>query len=685
MTIEKSRRINLRLTPTDRLSISRIIALIPSTVSEVVRFAIHTAFLLLQCAREANLRLVLRNDDLHLQEDLDLTLLLPDEPNGKRQRPALSRESEPTSGDVLQLRLTTRALEQLDSLVQTGFALNRTAAIRRAVDLLHRVASKTRGGSKFGTLSDLGVFTPLPVLDLVYSENRNVEQATSVPTFGAFPSSIPDADQEPPRSPFLNSTAVSVEALDGQGRYELLRELSLNPLAQRYLVRDQKLGRLCSAKLARTPPDIDYADRVHLFDEELRVTLSIDGDHVCNVIDAGIARRSDADLPFIVSDFADVTTLEEELHQGVASRSLLEVVQIIDRVADALSALHDRNLIHGDLHPGNIVITRERGVKLVDFGLCIDSTKRPDLVRKVAQYSAGLHGTRFVAPELASGDSGIDTRSDIYSLGAVFRCMVDAWEGPVQPPHGDDSLSAWSTVEKAIDTALRPFPEERFQTIEEFRNVLRKSEIESFLSSVRSDLKTAGAAPSTPIGMLSEGAWPEIVEESRLRAVLLEWLTSTRCEQGAYPTNSRYPWQVARRWTAKDFQYICSFAGSYPESLRAGALRTLDAALMHGPLYLSGRPKRSPDVNVDLYIRSAKLPPGVLAHAFMDTAEPPSTFVVLVRDDISVDRQYDIAWEEVFAHVVRRPARPSPLGVARPIVRHLPNAMTTHHQGDSDE
>src|SRR4051794_15731598 len=107
MKLEKNRRINIRLTPTDRVTIDRIIELVPSTISDVIRYAIQSAFLLSQCAREAGSRLVLRNDVFRLQEDIDFTLGFAEGRGANGLDTTRSNEAE-IATSVIQIRLAVR-------------------------------------------------------------------------------------------------------------------------------------------------------------------------------------------------------------------------------------------------------------------------------------------------------------------------------------------------------------------------------------------------------------------------------------------------------------------------------------------------------------------------------------------------------------------------------------------------
>jgi len=480
---ELSRRINLRLTPTDRLTIERIVELSPSTASDAIRFAIHTAFLLVQCIRDAALRLVLRNDELQRQEDIDITLA-PE----KSRASAILREPEPSSGDVLQIRLTGRSNSQLDALLSCGFASNRTATVRRALNLHYQVLSRTRMGYRFGTLGDGGEFTALPLLDLVYPErsvrNSAVKAHTLQPLFGSATNEAGIEREGVFVQPSWRPAMSAVDSLDPQGRYELLRELNSNALSQRYLARDRRLGRLCLAKVARIPSRLGYEDRTRLFESELVVTSRSGTDGLMGaVIDAGLARWADADLPFMVIDTSGGRTLDDEIHDIDGGRELPAAIRLMEDIIRVLAGLHRRQFIHGDLNPRNILVMGGGELRLADFGLCLGLSERSDTIASIVAAMAD-QANDFTPPEFHACDTVIDLRSDIYSLGAIFKYILKAWQLDRGASPDDDLSRAWATAERAIEVALRRYPEDRFQTVEEFWSALRTSEEAVWLASI---------------------------------------------------------------------------------------------------------------------------------------------------------------------------------------------------------
>jgi serine/threonine protein kinase len=469
-----SRRMNLRLTPTDRLTIARVINLKPSTMSDAIRFAVHTAFVLVQYAQDASARLILRNDVSKTQEDLDLTLTFSKRQDGMSVAGVVSG-SEAMSGEILQVRLPLRSHEQLDALLRVGFAHNRTAAVRRSLEMLYHIATKTRSGARFGILSRAGDFTPLPILDLIYGDGDEQGPPQSNEGGGGASDSPPRVEEIQPVSP--RSKHICINSIDGQGRYEVLSKFNSNVLGCLYVVRDHRLGRPCAAKVATIPRDCRYEDRVAWFNAELRALVTKGGGHTCGVVDAGVTHWSDQELPFFVIDVSNTKTLEEQIGHTQLSERPFDMIRIAMGVLDILTILHEQRIVHADLKPSTIFLdSSTMTVKLADFGLCISVAKQTDALRLVAHWIRGHSpiANEFTAPEILYGEPLMDARSDIYSLGAILRNMLDASSQPDRGP--GTSSPFWREINAIVETALRPDLEKRFQSAEVFRAALKHAE-----------------------------------------------------------------------------------------------------------------------------------------------------------------------------------------------------------------
>jgi serine/threonine-protein kinase len=227
------------------------------------------------------------------------------------------------------------------------------------------------------------------------------------------------------------------------GRYEVTRLLGRGGMAEVYLAHDRLLDRPVAVKVLRAHLSGD--DRLLTrFRREARAAAALSHRNIVSVHDVGI----DGDAPFIVMEFVRGRTLADVLaEQGPFSPD--RVAEIGEAAARALEVAHQAGIVHRDVKPGNVMLTEDGEVKLLDFGIA-------NAVRWTRLTDApAVQGTaEYMAPERIRGE-GTDRRSDIYSLGVVLYEMATG-----RPPFAGDSplAIAYRHIEEAppAPQAVRP-------------------------------------------------------------------------------------------------------------------------------------------------------------------------------------------------------------------------------------
>jgi len=227
---------------------------------------------------------------------------------------------------------------------------------------------------------------------------------------------------------------------------------------------DAVAGRKVALKALRAGVDVVLRRR---FLEETRILAELDHAHLLPLLDAGL----DDGLPYLVMPLVDGPSLEQTPGPLAPER----VRRIGAAVADALAYIHGRGILHRDITPGNILLDREDGVFLADFGIA-KAWDGPSLTAE--NFVAGTAG--YLAPEQAEG-RGASSASDVYALGLVLlealtgvreysgtpfeRAVAAAARSPHIPP----ALGApWAKILRRMtdrDRAKRP-------TVEEVRALL---------------------------------------------------------------------------------------------------------------------------------------------------------------------------------------------------------------------
>src|SRR5439155_2405224 len=188
-----------------------------------------------------------------------------------------------------------------------------------------------------------------------------------------------------------------------------------------YRARDQRLGRPVAIKVLGSHPETPNA--VARLRREAEAASSLNHPSIVTIYDIGEAPASGL---FIAMELIDGVNLREWLREP---RSKEQKLEILLQVAAGLAAAHARGIVHRDVKPENIMVTRTGFGKLVDFGLAkviepVGSDDKPTDVRLTAR--GHVVGTiAYMSPEQLRGEAH-DPRSDIYSFGCVLR---DAFEG----------------------------------------------------------------------------------------------------------------------------------------------------------------------------------------------------------------------------------------------------------------
>ncbi|HSG99500.1 MAG TPA: serine/threonine-protein kinase, partial [candidate division Zixibacteria bacterium] len=280
---------------------------------------------------------------------------------------------------------------------------------------------------------------------------------------------------------------MTLEAGTQLGPYRIDGPAGAGGMGEVYKATDTRLQRTVAVKVlhTRVASNPDLRER---FEREAKVIAGLNHPNICTLHDIGSANEID----YLVMEYIEGESLSSRLEKGPLAAG--EILTIAIQIADALDKAHKQGLVHRDLKPGNIMLTRE-GAKLLDFGLAkfqpqagfVDDLSSGQTRTTPLTIQGAIIGTlQYMAPEQLEGQEA-DARSDIFAFGATLYEMAtgkSAFEGKSrasliasvlkeQPrPVSEITPLTPAPLESVISQCLAKEPDQRWQTAGDLKRSL---------------------------------------------------------------------------------------------------------------------------------------------------------------------------------------------------------------------
>ncbi len=325
------------------------------------------------------------------------------------------------------------------------------------------------------------------------------------------------------------------------GPYEILSPLGAGGMGEVYRARDTRLDRTVAIKVLNSQL-VANAELRARFEREARIVSQLQHPHICVLHDVG----SEGATEFLVMEFLEGESLSDRLKRGPLPQA--ELLKITIQIADALEKAHRAGVVHRDLKPGNVMVTK-LGAKLLDFGLAkplagtapsgvrgsgsasvlaaaltqTNPTATPG--RALSAAGAVIGTVQYMSPEQIQGIEA-DARSDIFAFGAMLFEMATgkrAFEGKTQssivgqilaldPPSASTVRPELSpSLDRVIRVCLEKDPDERIQTVHDLKLNLQ---------SIADEKLSAAASPQPGSNKRERVAWAAAVVAALVLPVL---------------------------------------------------------------------------------------------------------------------------------------------------------------------
>jgi eukaryotic-like serine/threonine-protein kinase len=304
----------------------------------------------------------------------------------------------------------------------------------------------------------------------------------------------------------------------GGGRYQLQTLLGTGGMASVHLAYDSVLDRQIAVKTMHGELGRDESFRER-FKREAQAVAKLTHANIVSVFDTGEDVIDGFPVPYIVMEYVDGQPLRNVLDEDIRQYGAMPADKALKVVMDVCAALdisHEMGLVHRDIKPGNVMMTRRGVVKVMDFGI---ARAMQSGVTAMTQTGMVVGTPQYLSPEQALG-RGVDARSDLYSVGVMtFELLTGRLPFDADSPlaiayaHVQEEPPAPSSINAAIPPALdalvgqmlKKNPNERFPSADALRTECER--VSTALNGAAPQITSTG--PATSGAAVANSVFPE--------------------------------------------------------------------------------------------------------------------------------------------------------------------------------
>jgi len=279
----------------------------------------------------------------------------------------------------------------------------------------------------------------------------------------------------PPPPPAAGDSQQDLVTKLADERYQVTGLLSRRGLISVYQARKLALDQVVALKVLPLRPPVSRKQMLR-FAQGAQAQAPLRHRNIVAIYDV----RKLQDMLFLVMELVDGETLQRKVERSGGRLSTREALLYAYQIAGALAHAHGRGVIHRDVKPGNIMVTREREAKLIDFGIAKCRAQAAG-AQELTGVGESLGTPGYMAPEQAGNATHADGRADVYGLGAtLYFCLAGRAPFPTVPgpPPGEPPLVPLREIPGEVTALvvkmLQPRPQDRFQTAVELQRAIER-------------------------------------------------------------------------------------------------------------------------------------------------------------------------------------------------------------------